>query len=194
MNKSYIENITSEEIQNLELSWYQGEIVLVDDLETFNKVIPILFGKKILGFDTETRPAFKKGVTHKVSLLQLASDDLVCLFRLNKIGLPNELVKILSDGSIIKTGVAVHDDIKSLKSIKKFTPEGFLELQSYVKHFGIQCSGLKKLAAIILGFRISKGQQVTDWEADELTEAQKIYAATDAWVCHEIFNTLNDSV
>lgn len=191
MNKIYPENITTEEIQEYDLSWYRGEIVLVDNMETFYKTMPLLSGIKVFGFDTETRPAFKKGVKHKVSLLQLATDDIACLFRINKIGIPDELARLLSDPTIIKTGVAVHDDIKSLNIIKKFKPEGFLDLQTYVKHFGIQSSGLKKLTAIILGFRISKGQQVTDWEADELTDAQKIYAATDAWVCHELFNKLN---
>jgi ribonuclease D len=191
MNKTYSENITVEELKSYELSWYQGEIILVDDLEVFNNIMPTLWKKKVLGFDTETRPSFKRGVKHKVSLLQLASDDFACLFRINRIGIPEELARLLSDPSIIKAGVAIHDDIKLLRTIKKFTPESFLDLQSYVKHFGIQSAGLKKITAIILGFRISKGQQVTDWEADELTEAQKIYAATDAWVCHEIFKKLN---
>jgi ribonuclease D len=191
MNKTYPENITVDEIRSCELSWYRGEIIIVDDFQTFNSVMSTLWKKKVLGFDTETRPSFKRGVKYKVSLLQLASNDFACLFRINKIGIPEELARLLSDPSIIKTGVAVNDDIKFLKSIRKFTPAGFIDLQSYVKHFGIQSSGLKKLTAIILGFRISKGQQITDWEAEELTEAQRIYAATDAWVCHEIFNKLN---
>jgi ribonuclease D len=86
--------------------------------------------------------------------------------------------------------VAVHDDIRFLKGVKRFSPGGFIDLQGFVKDFGIQSSGLKKLAAIILGFRISKRQQVTDWEAEQLSEAQQIYAATDAWVCHQIYRTL----
>ena len=96
----------------------------------------------------------------------------------------------MSDASVIKAGVAVHDDIRFLKGVKKFSPDGFVDLQNFVKDYGIQSSGLKKLAAIVLGFRISKRQQVTDWEADQLTEAQKIYAATDAWVCHQIYKKL----
>jgi ribonuclease D len=191
MNNIYPENISAEEMQSFELSWFKGEIILVDNAETFLKVIPLLKGKKILGFDTETKPTFKKGVTHKVSLLQLATNDLACLFRINKIGLPDELIEILSDESIIKTGVAIHDDLKVLKAIRKFSPHGFIDLQTFVKDFGIQSSGLKKLTAIVLGFRISKGQQVTNWEAEELTEPQINYAATDAWVCHEIYNRLN---
>lgn len=191
MSNIYPENISTEEMQSFELSWFKGEIILVDNEEKFSKAITLLKGKKVLGFDTETKPTFKKGVTHKVSLLQLATNDLACLFRINKIGLPDELIDILSDESIIKTGVAIHDDLKVLKAIRKFSPHGFIDLQTFVKDFGIQSSGLKKLTAIVLGFRISKGQQVTNWEAEELTEPQITYAATDAWVCHEIYNRLN---
>ena len=97
---------------------------------------------------------------------------------------------LLADPEVIKVGVAIHDDIKILSNVKKFSPAGFIDLQSYVRDYGIQSSGLKKLAAIVLGFRISKRQQVTDWEAVELTEAQQVYAATDAWVCYEIYNKL----
>ena len=189
-NNLYQENITSEEIAERELSWFKGEIVLVDNLITFYKVFPRLLGSNILGFDTETKPTFRKGKNHSVSLIQLSSGDLACLFRINKIGLPDELIDLLADPSVVKVGVAVHDDIKFLKSVRKFTPGGFIDLQVLVKDFGIQSSGLKKLAAIILGFRISKRQQVTDWEAEQLSEAQEIYAATDAWVCQQIYEKL----
>ena len=186
----YKENITVEELAKSELSWFKGEIVLVDNLETFYEVFPRLLESELLGFDTETRPTFKKGRKNAVSLIQLSTGELACLFRINKIGLPDELVNLLSDPSVIKAGVAVHDDIRFLKGVKKFTPDGFIDLQTFVKDFGIQSSGLKKLAAIVLGFRISKRQQVTDWEAEQLTEAQLIYAATDAWVCHQIYKKL----
>jgi len=186
------ENITIEEIQKFELSWFKGEIVVVEDLKTFTRVITKLQGEKVLGFDTESRPSFKKGHKNKVSLIQLSSANLACLFRINRIGIPEELVSILADPSVIKAGVAVHDDIRFLKKIKKFSPEGFIDLQSFVKNFGIQSSGLKKLTAIVLGFRISKRQQVTDWEAETLSEPQQIYAATDAWVCREIYNKLSN--
>lgn len=191
-SKKYKESITAEEIAEHELSWFKGEIVLVDNIKTFYEVIPRLLGVDELGFDTETKPTFKKGRKNSVSLVQLATENLACLFRINKIGFPEELVNILSDPSIMKIGVAVHDDIKFLKNVKKFSPDGFLDLQGFVKDFGIQNSGLKKLAAIVLGFRISKRQQVTDWEADELSEAQQLYAATDAWVCHQIFKKLTN--
>jgi ribonuclease D len=186
----YKENITVEELAEHELSWFKGEIVLIDNLKIFYEVFPRLLRSELLGFDTETRPTFKKGKKNSVSLIQLSTEDLACLFRINKIGIPDELVGLLSDPSVIKAGVAVHDDIRFLKGVRKFSPEGFIDLQNFVKDFGIQSSGLKKLAAIVLGFRISKRQQVTDWEAEKLSEAQQIYAATDAWVCHQIYKKL----
>jgi ribonuclease D len=192
VNNKYQENITAEELALCELSWFKGEIVLIEDLETFYEVFPRLLGSELLGFDTETRPTFKKGRKNTVSLIQLSTGDIACLFRINKIGIPEELVKLLSDPAVIKAGVAVHDDIRFLKGVKKFSPDGFIDLQGFVKDYGIQSSGLKKLAAIVLGFRISKRQQVTDWEADKLTEAQQVYAATDAWVCHQIYRKLTN--
>ncbi len=186
----YKENITVEELAEHELAWFKGEIVLVDNLKTFHEVFPRLKGSELLGFDTETRPTFKKGRKNPVSLIQLSTGELACLFRINKIGIPDELIGLLSDPSVIKAGVAVHDDIRFLKGVKKFSPDGFVDLQNLVKEYGIQSSGLKKLSAIVLGFRISKRQQVTDWEAEQLTEAQQIYAATDAWVCHQIYKKL----
>jgi ribonuclease D len=190
--KMFKENITVEELAEHELSWFKGEIVLIDNLKIFYEVFPRLLGSELLGFDTETRPTFKKGKKNVVSLIQLSTEDLACLFRINRIGIPDELLELLSDPSVIKAGVAVHDDIRFLKGVRKFSPGGFIDLQNVVKEFGIQSSGLKKLAAIVLGFRISKRQQVTDWEADQLSEAQQIYAATDAWVCHQIYKKLKN--
>jgi ribonuclease D len=189
-NNKYQETITVEEIQDYDLSWFKGEIVVVDNPDTFRKVMPRLLNERVLGFDTESRPSFKKGHRNKVSLIQLAAGNLACLFRINKIGIPEELLKILADPDVVKAGVAVHDDLRFLKGVKKFNPAGFIDLQGFVKDFGIQSSGLKKLTAIVLGFRISKRQQVTDWNAENLTEAQQVYAATDAWVCREIYKKL----
>jgi len=190
MESKFQETITVEEIQDYELSWFKGKIVVVDNAETFEKVMPELKREKTLGFDTETKPCFRKGHKNKVSLIQLSTGTLACLFRINRIGIPHELAALLADPKIIKAGVAIHDDIKILGKIRKFTPAGFVDLQKFVKDFGIQNSGLKKLTAIVLGFRISKRQQVTDWEAEELSEPQQIYAATDAWVCREIYKKL----
>ena len=192
VNNKYQENITVEELAGCELSWFKGEIIVVDNLKTFNEVLPKLHDSDLLGFDTETKPNFKKGRKNSVSLIQLSTDKMACLFRINKIGFPEELIRLLSNPHVIKAGVAVHDDIRFLKGVKKFSPDGFVDLQSFVRDYGIQSSGLKKLAAIVLGFRISKRQQVTDWEAEQLTEAQQVYAATDAWVCYQIYNKLTN--
>ena len=192
MNNIYKENLTVEELAGHEVSWFKGEIVLIDNLKTFYEVFPRLLGSDLLGFDTETRPTFKKGKRNTVSLIQLSTEFLACLIRINKIGIPDELASLLSDPSVIKAGVAVHDDIKFLKNVKKFNPEGFVDLQNVVKEFGIQSAGLKKLSAIVLGFRISKRQQVTNWEAEKLSEAQMVYAATDAWVCYQIYRKLRN--
>jgi ribonuclease D len=186
----FIPNITTEELAAHELSWFRGEIVVVEDIKSFHNVIPRLRNCDLLGFDTETKPSFKKGKRNNVSLIQLANDKLAVLIRINKIGIPDELIKLLGDPNILKAGVALHDDLRFLKGIKNFKPEGFIELQTLVKEYGIESAGLKKLTAIILGFRISKSQQVTNWESDVLTEPQILYAATDAWVCHQIYRKL----
>jgi ribonuclease D len=185
------ENITKEELTDLPLKWFEGEIVVVDNVEKLVKAIEILSKAKVIGFDTETKPAFKKGVFNKVALLQLSVKNYAFLFRLNRIGLPAEICKILANPEIIKSGVAINDDIKALNKIKAFTPKGFIELQDHAKSVGITDFSLKKLAAITCGFRISKGQQLSNWEAEELTEAQQIYAATDAWAALEIFENFS---
>jgi ribonuclease D len=190
VNNRYPESITAEELEKCELSWFKGEIVLVEDMKSFNKTFPRLLDSEILGFDTETRPSFKKGRKNKVSLIQLANEELACLIRINRIGIPPELAGLLADQDVIKAGVAIHDDIRFLKRVKGFTPSGFVDLQKFVRDYGIEVSGLKKLSAIVLGFKISKRQQVTDWEAEQLTEAQQVYAATDAWVCYQIYRKL----
>ncbi|MFN8241153.1 MAG: 3'-5' exonuclease [Bacteroidales bacterium] len=190
MGKNYLKNIEPEEIRELELKSFEGEIIVADTQASFRKAITKLSGATLLGFDTETRPSFRKGKKNKVSLLQLSDGSTACLFRINKIGMPDELLNILTNPAIIKAGVAVRDDLRVLAAVRSFIPAGFAELQSLVKDHGIESSGLKKLVAIILNFRISKSQQVTDWEAEELSGAQKLYAATDAWVCYLIYKQL----
>jgi ribonuclease D len=190
VNNRYVETITPEELEKCELSWFKGEIIVVEDMKSFKDTFPRILNSEILGFDTETRPSFRKGRKNKVSLIQLANEELACLIRINKVGIPPDLADLLANPEIIKAGVAVHDDIRFLKRVKGFNPSGFIDLQNFVRDYGIKSSGLKKLAAIVLGFRISKRQQVTDWEAIHLTDAQQIYAATDAWVCHQIYRKL----
>jgi ribonuclease D len=190
MIRPFHESITNEELNSLEYRSFEGEIVLVDTMEKYFEAIPELKKYRVLGFDTETKPTFKKGKSNKVSLLQLSGADKAFLFRLKNIGLPEELTKILSDPFIVKTGAAIHDDIKLLQNRRQFQPAGFVELQTMVVKYGISDLGLKKMTAIVLGFKISKRQQVTDWDAETLTHPQILYAATDAWTCYEIYNTL----
>jgi ribonuclease D len=186
------ESITKEELVDLPLKWFEGEIIVVDTKEKLKSAVDVLSKAAIVGFDTETKPAFKKGVFNHVALLQLSTKTKAFLFRLNQIGLPREICKILADPNIIKPGVAIHDDIKGLRLIRKFNPGGFVELQDSAKELGIQNFSLKKLTAIACGFRISKGQQLTNWEADALTEKQQIYAATDAWTSLEIYENFSN--
>ncbi len=187
---NFLPNISSDEIKELDLKSFEGDIILVENINQLQGAIKRIEKFRILGFDTETRPSFKKGKKNKVSLIQLADDKTAFLIRINKIGIPEQIAQILSDPGVVKCGVAIHDDIKTLSGVRKFIPAGFVDLQPFVKNYGIDSSGLKKLAAIVLGFRISKRQQVTDWESDVLTEAQLIYAATDAWVCYKIYKKL----
>ncbi len=187
----YKESIDKDELAELPLIQFEGNITLVESKEDYLASIDYLSKQTILGFDTETKPAFKKGVVYEVALLQLATEDRAFLFRLNKIGFPNGLKNILENPEIQKIGVAIRDDIKGLQKLNNFKPGGFIELQEHVKDYGIQDFSLKKLSAIVLGYRISKSQRVTNWEAPDLTEAQQIYAATDAWISHRIFESLN---
>ena len=187
----YRESIDKLELAELPLIQFEGKISLVESREDYLASIEYLSQQSLLGFDTETKPAFKKGEYNEVALLQLATKDQAFLFRLNKMGLPNGLKNILENPEIQKIGVAIRDDIKSLQKLNTFKPGGFIELQDHVKGFGIQDFSLKKISAIVLGYRISKSQRVTNWEAQDLSEAQQIYAATDAWISHRIFESLN---
>ena len=183
-------SISNDELAELPLSSYEGVIHLIEQPEEMELALEYLSRQSILGFDTETRPAFKKGQTYPVSLLQLSTSDQAFLIRINKVGLPAGLIKILASPKILKIGVAIRDDIKILQRIVTFKPSGFIELQDLVKVYGIENFSLKKLSAIVLGFRISKSARLTNWDAPELSEQQLIYGATDAWVSCEIYKQL----
>ncbi|KAA6333800.1 Ribonuclease D [termite gut metagenome] len=144
----------------------------------------------MLGFDTETRPSFMKGRVNRVALLQLSTKHHAYLFRLCKMPIPPSLLALFSNPNILKIGVAIKNDMDTLRRSAKIQPQGFVDLQSLMKQFAITDLGLAKMAGIIMGFRISKSQQLSNWENAVLTEAQKRYAATDAWACHEIYKKL----
>lgn len=179
----------------LPLYSYDGDVVVVDSMEIYNEVRYELFLEKIWGFDTETKPSFKKGTSNSksASLMQLSSRSKTYLFRLNKIGLPQELLDFLSSSEFIKIGVALRDDLKVIKKLHNFEPAGFIDLQNIIKEYEINELGLKKMAAIVLGIRISKSQQLSNWEADILNEKQIKYAATDSWISREIYIKLLNS-
>lgn len=182
--------ITPEEILTLPYGGFTGKIHLIDTREGLRKAVEEITHQVMLGFDTETRPSFKKGEFHHVALLQLATREQAWLFRLNRIGLDTELIRILSEAVISKCGVAIRDDLKGLQKLEPFNPGGFIELATVSKEAGLQVEGLRKLAAILLGIRISKSAQTTNWEARVLTDKQIEYAATDAWASLEIYNRL----
>ncbi len=190
---TFLPSISLDDINQLEVKQFDGLIHLIDSPEDVPEAVAILSRHNIIGFDTETKPSFKKGGSNKVSLLQLAIPGEVFLFRLLYTGLPDELVNLFEDENIIFTGVAIRDDVRKLQQIKGFKAIGFLELQHYSTFFKIEDNSLKKLAAIVMSIRISKSQQLSDWEARVLTEAQMRYAATDAWVSLEVYRKLRNS-
>lgn len=187
-----ITQIDKKLLQKYPLKGFEGAIHVVDTEDLVDNAIDYLSSRKIIGFDTETRPSFKKGKVYSVALLQLSSETDAFLFRLNTIKLSSRIIQLLSDTTVLKIGAAIHDDIKDLNKLAPFEDNGFIDLQSYVKQFNIESFGVKKLSALVLGFRITKSQQVSNWENKELTEAQLKYAATDAWVCLEIFKKLKE--
>lgn len=183
-------NITKEELAQLPVVSYNGRIVVVDRPEQAHAALRALANEKLLGFDTETRPSFHKGARHKVALLQIATADCCYLFRLNKLGICTEMVQLLENPDIIKIGLSVHDDFHAISRTQGFQPGGFVDLQCLVKDYGIADCSLQKIFAIIFGQRISKGQRLTNWEAETLTSSQQAYAALDAWACLKIYNYL----
>ncbi len=189
-NGNFIKKITDEEMSLLPLNSFPGSIYLVERVEQVNAALEYLSIQNLLGFDTETKPSFAKGQNNPVSLLQLSTVDKAFLFRISRIGLPKGLLRILASPKILKVGVAIRDDIKILQRINTFKPSGFIDLQEIVVNYGIENFSLKKLSAIVLGFRISKAQRLTNWDAPELTQPQLLYAATDAWAALEIYSRL----
>lgn len=184
--------ITREEINQLETTEFSGEIIVVDNLSEIHAAIEYLNTQKIVGIDTETRPSFSKGTNHKVSLIQLSTENKCYLFRLNKIGFPPELLDFLSNIEIKKVGLSLRDDLNSMNKRHKIIPQSFVDIQNIVKEYGILDLSLQKIFAIIFEKKISKSQRLTNWELQSLSESQKRYAATDAWACLKIYKELSN--
>ncbi|GMQ30523.1 3'-5' exonuclease [Algoriphagus confluentis] len=186
-------SISKEEINELPLGQFEGEIFLIDHRDDVGEVVDFLENEDIIGFDTETKPSFRKGQFNHVSLLQLSTATQAFLFRLNSIGFPNELRNLLEKDNLIKVGAAVHDDIKALRKLTtSFHPNSFFDLNDELKKVGFHNVGVRNLSGMVLKIRISKTEQVSNWEAERLSEKQLRYAATDAWACLEIYKVLRD--
>lgn len=182
--------ISKEEVNTLPVILFDGRITIVDDLSKVDDAISVLRKQKIVGIDTETKPSFKKGLLHKVALLQISTVDHCFLFRLNVIPFPKELGDFLSDASVKKIGLALKDDFAALNKHHIFKPANIVDLQSIVKSYGILEMGLQKIFAIVFRQKISKSQRLTNWESPVLTDQQQRYAATDAWAALIIYQTL----
>ena len=185
--------ITKAEIASLPVEAFQGRIFLIYTEEDTEKAVAYLKDQHIVGVDTETRPSFKRGLTHKVALLQISTLDTCFLFRLNHIGMPSSLQEFLMS-DVLKIGLSLKDDFMVLRRRKELRAEegNWIELQDYVGRFGIEDRSLQKIYANLFGKKISKSQRLTNWEAETLTEGQMRYAATDAWACVQIYNCLSE--
>lgn len=191
----YQPTVTNEELELLETAVFPGRIMIItEENADYKYAIKQLKSKRMIGFDTETKPIFvPHAPRNKTALLQLSSEDEAFLFRLNRLGLPKDLAKILADKSITKIGAAVNDDINGLRRYTDFQAARFMDLQHFGEKFGIQEKSVRKMSAIILKLRVSKAQQCSNWEAAELSAAQQQYAATDAWICLKMYKKLLDS-
>lgn len=190
MKKVIYNKIDKRSISNLPKVLFPGRIVVVTTENDVDKAVDFLLAQPILGVDTETRPAFKKGINHKVALLQVATHDICFLFRLNYTGITTSILKLLEDTTVPKIGLSLHDDIMSMHRRADFRPGNFIDLQKHVGEIGIEDLSLQKLYANFFGQKISKAQRLSNWEADILTQQQKNYAATDAWACIMLYEEL----
>lgn len=190
MTKTLYTKYDKKLIADLPVVAFQGRIITIITQGEAARAVDYLLTMPILGFDTETRPSFKRGSQYKVALLQVSTPDTCFLFRLNRIGLTPAIVKLLEDRTVPKIGLSWHDDINSLRRLGHFEPGWFIDIQHHVGELGLQDMSLQKLYANIFGQKISKRQQLSNWEADVLTDKQKLYAATDAWACIRIFEEM----
>lgn len=185
-----IKKISKAELKDLPLFRYEGEVCIIDDARDIQKAVDHCLSHKRIGIDTETKPTFKKGQYHPVALLQLATQDLVFLIRLNKTGLNDDLISIFENSDVKKIGIGLRDDIKDLKKMYRFKDRGFIDLNEFAEELGLESIGARNFSGMFLGKRISKSQQVSNWENATLTSGQISYAATDAWICLGIYEKM----
>lgn len=190
-NSRFGVTISKQELSTLPIFRYEGNVVTIEDTAQVDNAIAALRQSDIIGFDTETKPTFKKGQLHNVALIQLCTRDCCYLFRICKIGIPDALVSLLEDPTVKKIGLSIHDDFHNLNRLRNFIPGGFVDLQSYVKQYKIKDNSLSRIFGILFGMRISKGQQLSNWEAPSLSPSQEHYAALDAHACIRIFDYIS---
>ena len=177
-------------INSLPLVTFPGKIIVVLNEYEADRAVEYLLSCDVLGVDTETRPAFRKGNNHKVAVLQVATRKECFLFRLNHLGLPKSLLRLLSNKQVPMIGLSWHDDLMSLHRREQFEPGWFIDIQDIIGNLGIVDKSLQKLYANLFGEKISKRQRLTNWEADVLTDRQKEYAAIDAWACIKLYDEI----
>ncbi len=187
-----VPQLSKEAINELPMLAYEGEVLLVQTEGELSRALNSLRGETLLGFDTESRPSFKKGKVYPTSLVQLAGSKLVVLIRLNHVGFTEPLAALLADPGVVKAGVAIRDDMRSLQKLHDFTPAGLADLADMAKKRGIKAQGLRTLAAHLMGGRISKAAQCSNWAKKTLTPQQVRYAATDAWIGRELYLRMAD--
>lgn len=193
MIQQFTHTISKEEIAQLPMEEFTGRIITITTKSDADKAVDYLQRFSATGFDTETRPSFKKGQHYKISLMQIATEDTCFLFRLNYIDIPESLKSFLRSNEVLKIGLSLRDDFGAIRKRSDLTPANFLDLQNFVGKFGIEDASLQKIYAILFGKKISKGQRLSNWEAELLTDSQKKYAALDAWACLRIYNLLNQA-
>lgn len=192
MTTVYEHTITKDAIAELPIEQFPGRIIVLNTEYEADSAVRYLLKFPMLGFDTETRPSFKKGHSYKVSLLQVSTDDTCFLFRLNYMGVPPSVEHLFTEPDVLKIGLSLRDDFSALRKRADIHPENFVDLQSFVSGFGIEDASLQKIYAILFQKKISKGQRLSNWEAEILSDSQQKYAALDAWACLQIYKQLNN--
>ncbi len=188
----YCRTFSKEEVNSLPLFRYEGPVVVVRSREELAEALEHMRQERLLGFDTESRPCFRKGAVNTPSLVQIACSDIVFLIQLRQVPLDADLAAVLSDGFRIKAGVAIGDDIRLLAKLYPFSGAGLVDLGEVARSKGLTTRGLRTLAANFLGIRISKSAQCSNWEHDELSPQQIHYAATDAWVSRQVYERMSE--
>lgn len=194
MTQTILNKFDKNIIPQLPTEVFKGNIIVINRISDAKKAINYLMRQPILGFDTETKPSFRKGRLHKVALLQVASHDTAFLFQLNAIGVTDDIVRLLEDTTITKVGLSLSDDMRALSQRRKFKPGVFVEIQTLVKEIGIEDLSLQKIYANLFGMRISKTKQLSNWNTEILDDKQKKYAALDAYACVRIYEKVKELI